>query len=317
MFFYYPFGMMMVGRSFSASEYRFGFNGKENDNEVKGQGSQQDYGMRIYAPRLGRFLSIDPLTNSYPWYTPYQFAGNSPVKFVDLDGLEEGELEIHKEEPKTATLTWRKVYTVVTDGNYKVHSAHKIEIQEVSRIYNSGQNVIYTNKLPGSKNADGQPEQIKLMKRRDWKKGNAYKIYIRYDIRVEEGACTFRDAQENVNTNPTLNGVIMDETGVGGKNLKLPTAAAGTVGATGTENDLIYTNDEVFGAAPTDINVTQHGADEPDLIAHEIGHNFGLTHADHAYTQDGLMSNKQGIIRPTKENNVEIINKNAKNIKQK
>lgn len=34
---------------------------------------------------------MDPLTDSYPWYTPYQFAGNKPIKFIDLDGLEEAE----------------------------------------------------------------------------------------------------------------------------------------------------------------------------------------------------------------------------------
>jgi hypothetical protein len=33
-------------------------------------------------------LSVDPLTKSYPWYTPYQFAGNMPVVAIDLDGLE-------------------------------------------------------------------------------------------------------------------------------------------------------------------------------------------------------------------------------------
>jgi hypothetical protein len=32
---------------------------------------------------------VDPLTSSYPWYTPYQFAGNKPIAFIDLDGLEE------------------------------------------------------------------------------------------------------------------------------------------------------------------------------------------------------------------------------------
>jgi RHS repeat-associated protein len=68
--------------------YRFGFNGKENDNEVKGTGNQQDYGMRIYDPRLGRFLSVDPLTSSYPELTPYQFASNRPIDGIDLDGLE-------------------------------------------------------------------------------------------------------------------------------------------------------------------------------------------------------------------------------------
>jgi len=34
-------------------------------------------------------LSVDPLTSSYPWYTPYQFAGNKPTRYIDLDGLEE------------------------------------------------------------------------------------------------------------------------------------------------------------------------------------------------------------------------------------
>jgi len=33
-------------------------------------------------------LSIDPLTKSYPWYTPYQFAGNQPIVAIDMDGLE-------------------------------------------------------------------------------------------------------------------------------------------------------------------------------------------------------------------------------------
>jgi RHS repeat-associated protein len=86
---YYPFGMLQPGRKWNAGGYRYGFNGKENDNDVKGEGNQQDYGMRVYDPRLGKFLSVDPLTNDYPWYTPYQFAGNKPIEAVDLDGAEE------------------------------------------------------------------------------------------------------------------------------------------------------------------------------------------------------------------------------------
>ena len=68
--------------------FRYGFNGKENDNEVKGEGNQQDYGMRIYNGRLGKFLSVDPLTKNYPWYSQYHFAGNSPIAKIDLDGGE-------------------------------------------------------------------------------------------------------------------------------------------------------------------------------------------------------------------------------------
>jgi RHS repeat-associated protein len=68
--------------------YRYGFNGKENDNDVKGTGNQQDYGMRIYDPRLSKFLSVDPLLDKYPELTPYQFANNSPIANIDLDGEE-------------------------------------------------------------------------------------------------------------------------------------------------------------------------------------------------------------------------------------
>jgi len=84
---YYAFGMQMPGRKLSGG-YRYGFNGKENDNEVKGEGNQQDYGMRIYDGRIGKFLSVDPLIKSYPELTPYQFASNSPISGIDLDGLE-------------------------------------------------------------------------------------------------------------------------------------------------------------------------------------------------------------------------------------
>ncbi len=43
----------------------------------------------IYDPQIGRFPQLDPLTDDYPHYTPYQYAGNEPIANVDLDGLEE------------------------------------------------------------------------------------------------------------------------------------------------------------------------------------------------------------------------------------
>jgi RHS repeat-associated protein len=81
---YAPFGMALVGRTFDAGKYRYGFNGKENDKET----TTQDYGMRIYDPQLGRFLSVDPLTSGYPMLTPYQFASNRPIDGIDIDGGE-------------------------------------------------------------------------------------------------------------------------------------------------------------------------------------------------------------------------------------
>ncbi|MBK7181875.1 MAG: hypothetical protein IPH89_02510 [Bacteroidetes bacterium] len=44
--------------------------------------------MRIYDPRIGKFLSVDPITRKYPELTPYQFASNRPIQAIDIDGLE-------------------------------------------------------------------------------------------------------------------------------------------------------------------------------------------------------------------------------------
>jgi len=78
----------MPARKYSIANtgYRYGFNGKEKDNDI--ENGAQDYGMRIYDPRLVRFLSVDPISKKYPELTPFQFASNSPIANIDLDGLE-------------------------------------------------------------------------------------------------------------------------------------------------------------------------------------------------------------------------------------
>ena len=66
--------------------YQYGFNGKEKDDETKGAGNEYEY--RTYDPRIGKFLSIDPLAASYPWNSPYAFAENRMIDGFDLEGLE-------------------------------------------------------------------------------------------------------------------------------------------------------------------------------------------------------------------------------------
>ncbi len=66
--------------------YRYGFNGQEKDNEVKGAGNSLDFGARIYDSRLGKWLALDPLQKKYPSLSAYNFVGNNPIVFVDPDG---------------------------------------------------------------------------------------------------------------------------------------------------------------------------------------------------------------------------------------
>ncbi|MBK8153297.1 MAG: hypothetical protein IPK61_09745 [Saprospiraceae bacterium] len=94
---YYPFGQVMRGRNFPTllgksnfpTKYRYGFNDKEADTDGEIQNlTTYDYGFRIYNPGIARFLSVDPLTSSYPSWSPYPFAMNRPIDGIDLDGLE-------------------------------------------------------------------------------------------------------------------------------------------------------------------------------------------------------------------------------------
>jgi RHS repeat-associated protein len=85
---YYPYGSEMPGRVWNSPLYRYGFNGKEKDDDFNGEGNVYDYGFRVYDARLGRFLSVDPLAPEYPGLTPYQYASNTPIMAIDLDGLE-------------------------------------------------------------------------------------------------------------------------------------------------------------------------------------------------------------------------------------
>ncbi len=58
----------------------------EKDNELKGIGNSLDFGARMYDSRLGRWLSVDPFRAKYPALSPYSFAANSPIIFIDHAG---------------------------------------------------------------------------------------------------------------------------------------------------------------------------------------------------------------------------------------
>uniref|UniRef100_UPI002ED6BA28 RHS repeat domain-containing protein n=1 Tax=Flavobacterium sp. C4GT6 TaxID=3103818 RepID=UPI002ED6BA28 len=85
---YYPFGMQMPNRFYNGTDYRYGFQGQEKDNEIKGEGNSYNYKYRMHDPRIGRFFAIDPLTYKYPFYSPYAFSGNRVIDAVELEGLE-------------------------------------------------------------------------------------------------------------------------------------------------------------------------------------------------------------------------------------
>lgn len=84
--YYYPFGSAMKTWKADGEDYRFGFSGMENDNEAKGDGNSYTTEFRQYDPRIGRWLSPDPLMAQFPSWSPYVYAFDNPILMNDPDG---------------------------------------------------------------------------------------------------------------------------------------------------------------------------------------------------------------------------------------
>lgn len=80
--------MLVPNRHGSTPAYRYGFQGQEKDDELKGEGNSLNYTFRMHDPRVGRFFARDPLAPKFPHNSPYAFSENSVIAYIELEGLE-------------------------------------------------------------------------------------------------------------------------------------------------------------------------------------------------------------------------------------
>ncbi|GGD08041.1 RHS repeat-associated core domain-containing protein [Hyunsoonleella pacifica] len=83
---YYPFGALLPNRHGQSDDYRYGYQGNEKDDEVKGEGKTYTSQFRTYDPRIGRYFTMDPYTTAFASHSPYSHALNNPITLVDKDG---------------------------------------------------------------------------------------------------------------------------------------------------------------------------------------------------------------------------------------
>ncbi len=110
----------MPGRNSSPGNYRFGFQGQEGDPELKGEGNSVNYKYRMHDPRVGRFLSLDPLAPDYPHNSPYAFSENRVIDRIELEGLESAEPELLIEGKPTSKVLEYQGKTIETQNSYTV-----------------------------------------------------------------------------------------------------------------------------------------------------------------------------------------------------
>jgi len=134
--------MLLSGRYGNSSDYRYVFNGKELDDELKGEGNSYDFGARMYDPRVGRWFATDPVQQGNE--SPYSFVAGNPNLYTDPDG-KDNIIYLVLLPSFTEGLSKKEISQIVAQTNQRLH---ELKLNTRVKVFESG-----LPRLSGGENA--------------------------------------------------------------------------------------------------------------------------------------------------------------------
>ncbi len=127
-------------------------NGTEKDNEIKGEGNTYDFGARILDARVGRWLTIDPMSSRYASESPYVFSGNSPILYNDQGGKFKVPKNIQEKYPLFTIINANLGKLITSDiilQENLIHYGHYKDLNEILEVYGNDTGPLVTAEPDG------------------------------------------------------------------------------------------------------------------------------------------------------------------------
>jgi len=271
---YYPFGMEILRTTpvpNPKNEYLF------NKKELQEELTEYDYNKRYYDPVVCRFTTEDSLATKYPWYSPYQFAGNEVPNAIDRDGLE----PLSMGNPfQTVAEGFRQYFQAIgsdIDGLFASHSTSSDTPTSQSTVNTAtGQFTVTTSlNVTSTTTVSTGLSDLFSMNSANTPRGPIIKVSNTTDISQQtkiEGTTTIRGVDINASntTNVSTNKVSTTTELSTGKSVKVGNTTAGAA---------------AFGSVTT----TAAGNNKPSTetavgVKVNVSYNAGKTHVKHEVT---------------------------------
>jgi len=266
---YYPFGMQMPNRNYVLSgigDYRYGFNGHEKDNEIKGEGNCYTTEYRQYDSRLARWNSIDPLFANYPSWGTYSFPYGNPILYIDPDGRGATVTKDKNENGKTTGVTVSaKIYIY---GDHASPDVAKNFQKRINENYNT----------PSKLNSNGNGVNTSSAKVNWDQNGKDYDVKFNISVEFVSESKAIELAKNNESMN--VNFLKVYDNGNPGN---------------GSE---VFLNDNGDPGNSGQINVSQDQARGGTSLLHEVGHLLGYKSNTDAHDKTHYYGPVSGVLNP-------------------